>query len=54
MVKKLSQNGIESLISKESLVLVPEGEQNGHAEKDEPEVVTNNSDDDADQQVINL
>ena len=56
LTKKLSQNGIDSLISKESLTLVPEGgdtiTQNGHAnEKQEPNEAkfANNNNENSDQ-----
>lgn len=57
LVKKLSQNGIESLISKESLVLVPDGGdvvmQNGHTNEPGENAAINNNNLKVDQQVIN-
>jgi hypothetical protein len=61
--KKLSQNGLESLISKESLILVPEGETvttNGYAsDRDDNENkenidITKSSDENSNQQVIRV
>jgi hypothetical protein len=59
--KKLSQNGLESLISKESLILVPEGDTvltNGYSsdkeENENKENVDNNTDENSNQQVINV
>ena len=58
LVKNLSQNGFTSLISRESLILVPEGEtgvQNGHADpKEEIDNVINNNSEKLDNQVINV
>lgn len=63
LVKKLSQNGIESLISKESLILVPEGGeptmQNGHAQEkvdhnEQTENIINSNLETADQQVTSV
>jgi hypothetical protein len=57
LVKNLSQNGFTSLISRESLILVPEGEvvvQNGHVEKEEIDNVFNNNSEKSDNQVINV
>lgn len=65
LVKKLSQSGIPNVISKESLILVPEGGEtillNGHSNekysnqngKAEPGI-NNNNEQNSDQQVINV
>lgn len=59
LVKNLSQNGFASVISKESLILVPEGEtivQNGYVETKEEidNVINNNSEKSDNQQVISV
>lgn len=55
LVKNLSQNGFASVISKESLILVPEGEttiQNGHLDpRDEIDNLINNNNEKSDNQV---
>lgn len=63
IVKKLSQNGIAYVISKESRILYPEGGEgaltNGQSidkvdQKDQAEAVLNNNNENGEQQVINV
>jgi hypothetical protein len=58
LTKTLSQNGFSSVISKESLILVPEGEtiiQNGHVDtREEIDNVINNNNEKSDNQVMKV
>lgn len=62
-MKKLSQNGIAFVISKESRLFYPEGSEgvltNGHSidkvdQKEQAEAVLNNNNENGEQQVINV